>query len=450
MIGRDALVSTLNTVVHKARSQATAVAYVSFSGLTRFANNQVHQNLHTHNIQVSLRAKIDNRIGVATTTGLDPDALEQALRRAEAIAQASPPVPNLPPLPGPKSYRYLATFVEATAAYTPQQRALSVKIILDMAKEAGAVASGLLSTGIVEMAVVNSIGLWSYAPLTAAELMTIIHDGPSSGYAAAHSRDVGEIDFEQCGRRALDKCQAGKKRVQVEPGDYEVVLEHAAVADALEWLSYIAFGSKGYEEGTSLLAGRKGQKIAQDDINVYDDGYEVRALGVPFDAEGMPKMRVDFIKNGVCKGCVHDTASAARSRTISTGHAMPPEERGDGAMPLNVVMAPGDGRLEDMIAGVKRGVLVTRFHYINGFIDTRNGVLTGMTRDGTYLIENGQLSAGLPNLRFMQSFVEAFNRVVQISADQKTSPAWWGAAGAFLTPALRISDFRFIGVQKED
>ena len=449
MIGRDRIVSALTVALKKAQSQAIANCFASFSGLTRFANNQVHQNLHTHSVNVAIRARIDDRIGVATTTSLEPAALDETLKRAEAIAMASPPVPNLPPMAGPRSYRALQTFVESTAAYTPEQRALSVKTILDLARDAGAIASGLLSTGYSEMAVVNSFGLWAHAPLTRAELMTIISDGPSSGYAAAVSRDVSEIDFEAAGRRALDKCLAGKKRIDIEPGDYEVVLEHAAVADALEWLSYIGFGSKSIEEKTSFLADRKGEPLVGETITIYDDGYEPKALGVPFDFEGMPKMRVDFINKGMCKGGVHDTASAVRAKTLSTGHATPLEESGQGALPMNIVMDPGDASLEQMVAGLERGILVTRFHYINGFIDPRNGVLTGMTRDGTYWVEDGKVAGGLPNMRFMQSFLEAFSNVNQISRDRKTAASWWGDTGAFYTPALRISDFRFIGLQKE-
>jgi predicted Zn-dependent protease len=450
MIGHDIIIKALSSLARKAKGEATAVCFASFNGLTRFANNYVHQNLHTHSIDVAIRAKIGKRIGIATTTGLEEENLENALRQAEAIAEASPPIEDLAPLAGMRAYRPVDCFHRPTASFSPEDRAKSVKVICDMAREIGGIASGLVATGYSEFAVVNSVGLRAYAPLSKAEVIAMIGKGHASGYASTVSRSVGAVDFDRIGRIAKDKCLAGEKRVGIEPGDYEVILEHTAVADALEWLSYIGFGSKSMEEGTSFLAGRRGEKIAQENITIYDDAYNRLALGMPFDFEGMPKMPVYFIKNGVAGSCVHTTQSAMRAKTAPTGHAPPPENSGEGATAMNIVMEPGDATVEEMIAGVKRGIYVTRFHYINGFIDTRNGVLTGMTRDGTFLIEDGKITAGLPNLRFMQSFLEAFNNTVQISKDRKPTPSWWGATGAYLTPAMRIENFRFIGLQKED
>ncbi len=449
MIGKDKLVGALVKALRSSRSEATAVCFVSDSGLTRFANNYAHQNLHTHKITVSIKARIGKKIGVATTTGLDLDQLKETLSKAEAIAKATPEIPDLPPLPTMKAYRPLFTFDRETAAYTPEKRALAVKTICALARENGALASGLFETGYSEVAVVNSVGLRTYAPLSKSELMIIIGKGHATGFDEVVTRKVKEIDVEVMADIALDKCLKGEERADIEPGDYQVILEPKAVADALEWLSYIGFGSKTVEEGTSFLAGRSGQKLVGDNITIYDDCYNQRALGVQFDFEGMPKNPTYFFKDGTAKSCVHDTHSAARAKTYSTGHAQLPENSGEGAMATSIVMAPGDGDLDKMIQSVKRGILVTRFHYINGFIDTREGVLTGMTRDGTFLIEDGKISKGLPNLRFMQSFLEAFRNVQRISRDQKATPSWWGEVGAFLTPALLINNFRFIGVQKE-
>lgn len=450
MIGKEKIQNALLAAISQAESEATAMCYASFSGLTRYANNYVHQNTHTQKIGVSFRAKIGDRIGVASTTGLEISDLLSALKRAEAIAKAGPPIVGLPPLPGPQQYTPVKTYVEKTAEFTPEQRARSVKTILDLAKANSAVASGLLSTGYSELALVNTSGLAAYAPLTMAELMTIIGDGPASGYSAAVTRDIGEIDFEQAGKTALQKCLAGKTRAPIEPGDYEVILEHTAVADALEWLNYIGFGSKSCEEGTSFLSGRKGQKLVGDNVTIYDDGCDTLTLGVGFDGEGVQKTKVALFENGVAQDCVHNTQSAAKAGVKTTGHGLGPAEQGEGALPTNLIFKGGDSTLGDMIASVKRGIYVTRFHYINGFIDTKNAVLTGMTRDGTFLIEDGKLTAGLPNMRFMQSFLEALSNVRAISADQKAAAAWWGDTGAYLTPALQIDKFRFIGVQKED
>jgi PmbA protein len=450
MIGPDKIFASLDAVLSAAKYEATIVCDASFSGLTRFANNHIHQNLHTESVDVSIRAKIGDRIGVAATTGLDPARLTETLRRAEAIALAGPPVPGLPPLPGKQDYATVTTYFQKTADFNAGDRAEHVKPILSMSKSNGTVASGLLSSGYSEIAVANTSGLRAYAPLTAAELMVIIGDSDSSGYAAGVSRNIDEIDTEGAGRRALMKCIQSRHRVEIEPGDYEVVLEHAAVGDALEWLDVIGFGSKTYEEGQSFITAKQGQKIVGGNISIRDDGYELKALGVPFDFEGVPKTIHDLLKEGVCGACVHDTVTAARNKTQSTGHALPPTEAASGAFPLNLVMDGGDSNLDEMIASVKRGILVTRFHYINGFIDMPKAVLTGMTRDGTFLIEDGKITAGLPSMRFMQSFLDVFNDVKRLSADRKSCAAWWGSTGAYYVPAMQVGKFRFTGVQKEE
>jgi len=318
-----------------------------------------------------------------------------------------------------------------------------------MAKNKGASACGLFESGYSEIAIVNSVGIRAYVPVSKTELMIIMGKDNATGFDEIISRKIKDIDVKAMATVALEKCLSGQDRAEIEPGKYEVILEPKAVADALEWLSYIGFGSKTVQESTSFLAGRKAEQLVGKNITIYDDGYNTRALGVPFDFEGMPKSPVYFFKDGVAKGPVYDTHSAMQAGTFTTGHGLPPEDAGEGATATNIVMSPGNGTLPEMIKSVKKGILITRFHYINGFIDTREGVLTGMTRDGTFLIENGKISKGLPNLRFMQSFMEAFRNVIQISKDQKATPSWWGDIGAFLTPSLQIKDFNFIGVQKE-
>ncbi|MDP8223390.1 MAG: TldD/PmbA family protein [Candidatus Lernaella stagnicola] len=449
MIGREAIFAALDAALSEAKGEAVAVCQGQSSGLTRFAGNRVHQNMHTENTVVSIRARIDQREGIAVTNSLAPSELVATLRRAEAVAAANPPVEDSPPLPGPQEYGEVVTFVDSTAEYSADARARSVKTICEVAKAAGAVASGLLATGAGELAVANTAGLRAYVPLSVAELMAIVGDGPAYGYAAGVSRDMADIDCEAAAKRALAKCRAGRERVEIEPGEYEVILEPAAVAEALEWLNVIGFGARSNEEGTSFLAGREGESITGEAISIYDDGLNAQALGVPFDFEGMPKQRVDFIKRGVCGRGVTDLRSGARSGRVSTGHAVPPGESGWGAMAMNLVMAGGDSDLEEMIASVERGILVTRFHYVNGMIDTRRAVLTGMTRDGTFLIENGKVTSGLRNLRFQQPFMEAFANVRALSRQMRSTPAWWGEYGAYLTPAAQIDRFRFIGVQKE-
>jgi len=448
VIGREALLARLAAALAGARGEAMAVAETSSTGLTRFAGSVIHQNVHSQDVEVTFRARLDGGEGSASTNGLEPSELAAALARAETIARANPAHEALPPLPGPQEYAEIETFVEATAGYSPADRARHVKAVFDLAADAGAKASGLFSTGWQEVAVVNTAGLRAYAPLTTAELMVIVDDGPASGYAAAIARDADAIDVEAAARRAASKCAAARRRVEVEPGEYDVILEPAAVAVALAWLSYIGFGSRAQEDGSSFLAGREGQRLVRPGLTIADDALAPGAMGLPFDFEGMPKTRAAFLDRGVVGRTVTDLAAGARQGRKSTGHAPPPGSAGHGAMALNVVMSGGDAELDAMIAGVERGILVTRFHYVNGMLDPREAVLTGMTRDGTFLIENGRMTAALPNLRFLQSFIEVFDRVAAVSRETE-GHSDWGAYGACVAPALRVNGFRLIGVQEE-
>jgi PmbA protein len=449
MIGRDDLLGALTAALAHAKGEATAVAQASRAALTRYANNAIHQNMETTQVTVSFRARLGGREGVATTTGLSTGALVETLRRAEAIAAAGPAGTPLAPLPGPQVYDAVKTYLPATADFSAVDRARQVKVVCDIARTAGATAAGLLSSGYTELAVANTSGLAAYVVLTAAELMVIFGGGEGSGYAGAVSRDINEIDAGEAAEHALAKWRAGGKRVDIDPGEYEVVLEPAAVAGALEWLGYIGFGSRSIEDGTSFLVGRAGEKLVGENVTIYDDGLAAAALGVPFDFDGLPKKRHHFFDRGVVGQGVTDLSSAARQNRLSTGHALPPAEAANGALPLNVVMAPGDSDLPAMIGAVRRGILVTRFHYINGMLDTREGVLTGMTRDGTFLIEDGRVTAALRNLRFTQSFLEALRGVKSLSSRAVATRAWWGDFGACVTPALHLENFRFIGAQKE-
>ncbi|HDS01048.1 MAG TPA: TldD/PmbA family protein, partial [candidate division Zixibacteria bacterium] len=219
----------------------------------------------------------------------------------------------------------------------------------------------------------------------------------------------------------------------------------AAVANLLEWMNFIAFGSKAFQEETSCLAGRIGEQIMGSNISIFDDALNPAGVPFPFDLEGVAKKGVEFVADGVARGVVYDTISGNKENKQSTGHALMPSESGEGAMPLNVFIKPGDSSLEQMISNVEKGILVTRFHYINGFLDTRKALMTGMTRDGTFLINNGKLSNGIKNLRFTDSMLDVFSNVAEISSESVSIPGWWDAMGCNHVPAMRVSEFNFSG-----
>jgi len=224
-----------------------------------------------------------------------------------------------------------------------------------------------------------------------------------------------------------------------------VILEPVAVATLLEWLNYIGLGSKSFQEETSFLSGKIGQKITGDQLTIYDDGTDMNGVAFPFDFEGVPKQRVELITKGVAKGVVYDSVSASKENKKSTGHALTPDNSGEGGYALNLFVEGGKDSLDEMIGGVENGLLVTRFHYINGFIDTPNGVLTGMTRDGLLRIKNGKLRGGVKNLRFTDSMLRSFSNIRGISAERKLVSSWWDAIGCITAPAMRLGSFKFTG-----
>ena len=192
------------------------------------------------------------------------------------------------------------------------------------------------------------------------------------------------------------------------------------------------------------MSNRIGQKIMGERIGMYDDGTDPGAIAFPFDFEGVPKQKVALVEKGVAKGVVYDSISAHKDKVKSTGHALTPDNA-EGALALNLFIQGGDSSVDKMIRSVERGLLVTRFHYINGLIDTTNALLTGMTRDGTFLIENGKVKHGVKNLRFTESMLKAFSNVAQISADRKIVNSWWEDLGCVVAPAMLVKNFKFTG-----
>jgi len=445
MIGKEKILDNLTSVVKKSEADQTEAVYIGGeSGLTRFANSTIHQNVFEANSKVYFRAALGKKIGVAATNSFITADLEKALSNAIEIAKNQKENPDFPGLPSQKDALSLNTYFDKTARFTPMQRAQEIKKIFDQTKVHNLTAAGSFSTGETEIAVVNTNGVACYQPLTSTFLNIVVTGDNSSGYADWLSRNVEDINAEKLAQIAIKKCLESKDPKGLEPGEYDVVLEPTAVAALLEWMNYIGFGSKPFQEGTSFLSNRIGQKIMAKDVTIYDDGNDQSAIAFPFDFEGVPKQKVTLIEKGVAKGVVYDSISAHKDKVKSTGHALTPDSA-EGALALNVFVEPGDSSLDKMIESVDRGLLVTRFHYINGLLDTTNALLTGMTRDGTFLIENGKVKHGIKNLRFTESMLKAFSNVVKISEDRKIVNSWWGDVGCVVAPAMLMKSFKFTG-----
>jgi predicted Zn-dependent protease len=413
-------------------------------GVTRFANSTIHQNVHEVNNRIAIRSILDGRIGVVSTNSLAASDLKQAGNLSREMARYAPKVSDFPGLGRPARYRKADGFDRNTADCTPETRAAAVKQAVDIADDYGFRVAGTFSTRAVQLAVLNSNGVRAGHRFTTAATSIIAASETSSGYAAGYARSVEQLDVGELARIAVEKCRLAQDPINLDPGEYEVILEPAAVADLLLWLGYLGLRSKQFEDGCSFMCGRIGEKITSDRITVSDDTYDPRSIAMPFDFEGVPRKKVVLIDHGVAKAVVHNRASAKRGNTRSTGHAMFPHWAHLGAFPLHLMLSPGSVRRADMVGAVKKGLLVTRFHYVRGRVDTADDVISGMTRDGTFLIENGKLSHGIRNLRFTDSVLRALATVKDISKEvELVAPDFAGVA--ILAPTLHLGSLRFTG-----
>jgi predicted Zn-dependent protease len=333
-----------------------------------------------------------------------------------------------------------------TAAYGPEDRAAQVSIVCRRASEADLVASGAFSTSTDELGVANSHGVLAYHSSTTADIVTVVMSDDSAGYAAERSWHVEDLDISGLGDEAIAKALRSRKPIDLEPGVYTVVLEPYATQDFLTMLGYTGMGALALQEGRSWMDGRIGQQVAAPCISIWDDGLDASGLPLPFDFEGMPKQRVDILKNGVAMGVVYDTATAHKVEgQSSTGHALPPTMAANmGPMPLNLFMAPGEHTLEEMIGSTQRGLLITRFHYTRP-VHPRDAIITGLTRDGTFLIQNGEIAYPVKNLRYTQSYLEALAETESVGVQIKSLGGYVGMQRA---PALKLAAFNFTGATR--
>jgi predicted Zn-dependent protease len=301
--------------------------------------------------------------------------------------------------------------------------------------------SGAFSTETAMIAVANSRGMWNSHTVTQAKLLTVMMDGNgASGYAQATGTDVRAIDATAVGEEAADKALRSRDAEDLEPGNYPVILEEYAVATILEYLSWMGFSALAVEEGRSFM--ELGQQVMGANASIWDDGLDPSGLPTAIDFEGVPKRRVDLIIDGVARAVVHDTATAQRAGVQSTGHGLP-APNAFGPMAWNLFMAPGSSSKDAMMGGIERGVWVTRLHYVN-IVHAKRGILTGMTKDGTFLIEDGRITRPIRNLRFSQSIPEAFSEIEAIGAETRLVAAEYSGITARV-PALRIAHFGFTG-----
>jgi predicted Zn-dependent protease len=440
--------AALDALLSHALSLATdAEAEVIFTerraALTRFANSRIHQNVAERDATVRIRLVRDDRTGVASTNRLDDEGLREAMARASATLALATPNPQGAPLasPNPSTADRGLGFVPATARAGPELRAAGARAVIAAGDAAQLESSGAFSTETATLAVANTRGMHNVHSVTQAKLLTVMmgEDG-ASGYAQATAPDIRSIDPAAVGEEAADKAARSSDAVELAPGDYPVVLEEYAVATLLEYLSWVGFSALAVEEGRSFMD--LGKQIMGENVSIWDDGLDPQGLATAIDYEGVPKQRVDLIRNGMANAVVHDTATAARAGVASTGHGLP-APNAFGPMAWNLFMSPGSSAKELMLSAIERGVWVTRFHYVN-IVHAKRGILTGMTKDGTFLIEDGRITRPIRNLRFSQAIPEAFSAIEAIGSETRLVAAEYSGINARV-PALRLAKFAFTG-----
>jgi PmbA protein len=421
-------------------TEAEALVMAEDSGLTRFANSEIHQNVAETNSVVNLRVVRGKRIGVASTGRTDVEGLRRLADNAAAIADVVEELDDWGGLPGPTPVQPVeAGYSPATAGASPEFRADAVRAVIAAADAAGVTAFGSFATALETSAVANSRGIRVSGTRTTSQLITVsMGPGGGSGYAEAAAVDASTIDAAALGREAAAKARTTVDAISIEPGDYPVVLEEYAVVDLLDMLGYLGFSALAVQEERSFF--EPGKRIGSEIVTIRDDGTDPAGLPLWFDYEGVAKQRVDLVDHGVCRGVVHDAQTAARAGVSSTGHGLPAPNPW-GPFPANMVMEAGAATRDELIGGLDRGLLVTRFHYTNP-VHPKLAIVTGMTRDGTFLVEGGRIVGPVKNLRYTQSYLAALAGTVAVGRERRTLR---GFLGGVVVPAVRIDNWTFTG-----
>jgi predicted Zn-dependent protease len=413
-----------------------------WGGLTRFASSAIHQSTWREDTGVRVRVVTEGRTGVAATNDFSKDGARIAAVSALEMATVAAPDPMYPGMaPKAEVPEKPGAYDQATAGTTPEERAAGVARLVQQVGD-GFRAAGALETMAAEVALANTEGQFCYAPYTKASISTVVSGGEGgAGTAEATQPRIGALDPEAVGRRAFQKARDSQNPRDLDPGRYEVVLEPMAADTLVAFLAYMGFGGRAIAEGRSPFSGKQGQQVCAPSIHIYDDALSPETLGLPFDFEGTPKRRVTVIEDGVFQTGAFDRRTAKMAGTESTGHALPPPNP-EGAFPLNLFLRPGEATIDQMVASTGRGLLITRFHYSN-VVHPIETVITGMTRDGTWLVEDGEVRHSVKNLRFTQSILEALTNVEMIGKETELVSEFFFAATR--VPALKIGGFNFSG-----
>jgi PmbA protein len=477
LVGADRLLAPLREALRDVPAdEADIHAHRRRAAITRYSHSSIHQNAVSDETQVRVRAIVGRAVGVVSTNSLEVGSLRRALADAAGLAGASRPDDEWPgvaepePIGTPQAFDEVTAVADAAALAgasrpddewpgvaepepigTPQAFD-EVTAVADATAQARDIerlcaavpremrAAGTQQMEITEDAVVNTRGVAAYAPATMAYVRALVQSDVGSGYAEDLAWKADDLDPEGVGRHASEKCALDRERTQLGPGDYEAVFEELAVAEILRIVSLTGLGGQSVKVGRSFMTGRIGERVSGEALTLVDDALDPRTLAIPFDVEGTPKRRVPLIVKGVAKGPVYDRTSARAAGTRSTGHAADRSRYEPGGHAANLTMAGGTATADELIGAVGRGILITRFHYTNT-PDPRAATMTGTTRDGTFLIEDGRITRALANVRYTMSALDLFDGI-ELLGQQRLARDWWSSNGmgsvVCLVPPMKV------------
>ena len=450
MIGKERLFEIVDEILRAYESDGIEIVInTENSYLTRYANSMIHQNMAIEAVNVSVRSRFGKKAGVAETNRIDREGLINVVRESEKMAKQMLEDPDLPDLKEPEEIPEppIKTYYEETANYPASMRAEGIRKIIEILNPEKVNAYGAFATGDLELVIANSAGLKLYAAATKADLsVTGFGQAGGTGWAQASSMDVKLIDPVELAEKVARKVELSENPSEIEPGVYTVIFEPLAASDIFMFLNYMGLSAKAVQEGRSFLKGKLGQKVFDEKISIADDPFDRRGFPYIFDLEGVPRQKIVVVENGVLKNFFYDRRTAAKEGKKSTGNAASPFSSWPSG--LNMVVKEGTASIDEMIRSTERGILVTMLHYVN-VVDIMSFTLTGMTRGGTFLIENGKISKGLKNLRFTQSMLESLSEVEALGdkAETVSHVSWYGmrGMGGIVVPALKVRKFKFTG-----
>jgi predicted Zn-dependent protease len=442
---------TVEKAVKKGASQAEATVVVTNSALTRFTRNAIHQNVAQRKYLLNLEVVVDGkRRGSMALNSLGDADIDESLDRVLKIARVSTPDPDFVSLPEPREIAPLSEiFNKKTAEVTPEDRVEGVQALIDAALDHDKRvrwSTGAYSTESGTYAVANSLGVEAETAYARASVDIVTKAGKNedgSGYSARFSRDVGEFDFEAMARKAAEDAVNGIAPDLIPIGEYEAVFTPATLSTFTGFMGQLGFSARAYQDGYSCLTDRIGSQVFDEKLTIHDMGRSLETFNaMPFDGEGVPKGTLRLVDGGVPENLCYDSYTALKDGVESTGHALPKSGRfffRGMPLPLNMVVEPGEATVEEMIEDTKRGVYLTRLHYVNA-IRRDLAVISGLTRDACWLIEDGEVKHPIKVMRFTDSVIRVMSGIDAIGGESTV-----GILPYETLPAVKVSSFRFTG-----